>query len=65
VLSVSFGPIGAVIGAGVLCAAGWARVTAGDDSFPQVVAGIAVGAAVSAAVYVPLHQEAATRRLPI
>jgi hypothetical protein len=55
VLSVSFGPIGAVIGAGVLCAAGWARVTAGDDSFPQVVAGIAVGAAVSAAVYVPLH----------
>jgi membrane-associated phospholipid phosphatase len=55
VLAAVFGPIGAGIGIVLAAAAGWSRVALGDHSRTQVLAGLAVGAAVAAAVFLPLR----------
>lgn len=55
VLAAVYGPIGACIGIVLAGAAGWSRVALRDHTRTQVLAGLVVGAAVAAAVFLPLR----------
>lgn len=55
VLAAVFGPAGAGIGVVLAAAAGWSRVALGDHTRTEVITGLVVGAAVAAAVFLPLR----------